>query len=421
VAVRLPIAVICGAVAGVLLALPVHLAGHNQTPQTPPRATFRATSNTIEVDLVVRDSRDLFVLGMTADDLELYEDGQKQQIQQCYLVRTDPATGLSSADGGEVKFDDLRSHRIFVLVFDERDLDTGSLLRVKAGAQAFLDQEFKSGDLGAVVVNGRIYQGKLTSSKAALQAAVRSVKPAFDSRESRLRSFREFPRIPGEAEAVRIAGGDRFLIQDLGEQACREDPATCTYEGGVQQVENKLQQKARSYLGQSRDATRYTLESLQLVTSALAPYPGRKTIVFLSDGFFIEESKSDLRLIAGMAARAGATIYTIDGRGLAGARPTPPDVTTRDRPTEGLLDRGEDGPTMLADGTGGLVVRHMDDVAKALGIVANDTSTYYVIGYQPVKAVMDGKFRKITVKAKNSSLTVRARKGYVASSLPPIK
>jgi len=63
----------------------------------------------------------------------------------------------------------------------------------------------------------------------------------------------------------------------------------------------------------------------------------------------------------------------------------------------------------------------MDDVGKALGIIANDTSTYYVIGYQPIKAVMDGKFRKITVKAKNSSLTVRARKGYVASSLPPIK
>jgi hypothetical protein len=44
-----------------------------------------------------------------------------------------------------------------------------------------------------------------------------------------------------------------------------------------------------------------------------------------------------------------------------------------------------------------------------------------VIGYQPINTVMDGKFRKITVKAKNPSLTVRARQGYVASSLPPIK
>ncbi|HEY7475504.1 MAG TPA: hypothetical protein VH679_10865, partial [Vicinamibacterales bacterium] len=58
---------------------------------------------------------------------------------------------------------------------------------------------------------------------------------------------------------------------------------------------------------------------------------------------------------------------------------------------------------------------------RALGLVARDTSTYYVMGYQPENTVMDGKLRKIEVKAKAGELRVRARKGYIASPLPPMQ
>jgi VWFA-related protein len=418
--IRLPAVALWGGLAALLAAPTARLSGQTtaapSAPQSPP--VFRASTNLVEVDFVVHDDRNHFVLGLTADDLDLFEDGKPQRIQQCYLVRTDETTGVSSAEDGAPDMADLRSHRVFVLLFDEGDLDTGALLRIKSGAEAFIAQQFTEGDVGAVVVNGRFYQGKLTTSRATLLAGVRAVKPAFDSRESRLRSFREFPRIPGEAEAVRIDGGDRFLIQQLGEEACRDDPATCNQEGGLQQVENKLQQKARNYIGQARDATRYTLEAVQMVASALSALPGRKTVVFFSDGFFIEESRGVLRQMAGIAARARATIYAIDGRGQAGSKPPGPDVLIRDRPLSGTLDTGDDGPALLADATGGFVVRNMDDVAKALGTIAHDTSTYYVLGYQPANSVMDGKFRTIVVKAKNPSLNIRARKGYVAAPLP---
>ena len=56
-------------------------------------------------------------------------------------------------------------------------------------------------------------------------------------------------------------------------------------------------------------------------------------------------------------------------------------------------------------------------MASNLGLPAG---TYYVLGYQPTNSIMDGKFRKIAVKAKEPGLTIRARKGYVASPLPPM-
>jgi hypothetical protein len=63
----------------------------------------------------------------------------------------------------------------------------------------------------------------------------------------------------------------------------------------------------------------------------------------------------------------------------------------------------------------------VDDISRAIGMVARDTSTYYVIGYQPENSTMDGKFRKIEVKARVDGLTIRARKGYAAVALPPLE
>jgi VWFA-related protein len=416
--VRAPAALLCGIVAAVLLAPAVPHAGRSQSPpaQTP---VFRTTTNSIEVDVMVRDDRGAFVHNLTARDLEIYEDGKLQVIEQCYLVGPG-AAGQAAPASASLAQSDSNFHRMFVLVFDEADLETSALVRIKQGAEDFIRANFKDDDYGGVVVNGRLYQNKLTRSRETLLAGIRAVAPAIDSRDTRLRPFREFPRIPGEAEAARLALGDRMLLLDLGTQACTDDPAECRAVGGLGQVENKLELKARVYIGQARDATRYTLASMQSVIDALAALPGRKTIVFFSDGFFAAESSTQLRQIAGMAARVGATIYGIDGRGLGGGPPQGPDVTVASKPISGGLDTSDNGPFVLANGTGGFVVRHATDIADALNVIALDTSTYYVIGYRPTNAAMDGKFRKISVKAKALGLHIRARTGYVATPLPPL-
>ena len=119
---------------------------------------------------------------------------------------------------------------------------------------------------------------------------------------------------------MRIADGSRELTGRLGADACREDPVECERTGGQGGVENAIQHKARLYVRQARMMTSNTLHNLQRVARGLARMPGRKTVVFMSEGFFVEESRSQLQIDRRQAARSGITIYSIDGRGLINSR-----------------------------------------------------------------------------------------------------
>ena len=410
----------CGAVALALvgLARPLTLQGQNPPAQSgSQQPTFRATTNLVEVDVIVLDGAGRFVPGLLAEDLTLFEDGKPQPIQQFYMVSHDPTRPPASGQAGAPSED--RARRIFVILFDEAHLGADSIQRVKVGADHFLREQFGPGDLGGVVVAGGMFRGRLTTSRTELIAGVQAVKPEPDNRQALLAPFREFPRIPSEVDAYRIEGGARELVDQLGVEACRTDAFLCQDSGGLQQVENLIEKKARLYVRQARVSTAKSLQSLESVVNSLSTIPGRKTIVLISEGFFVEESRSQLQMLAARAARGGTTIYSIDGRGQTGGSHPPSDVLAASMGRSTAFDTGDDGPTILTEGTGGVAVRNIDDISRAFGLVARDTSTYYVIGYQPSNATMDGKFRKIEVRANAAGLKVRARKGYVASPLPP--
>jgi VWFA-related protein len=412
-----------GAVAAACLAVaastssPAAQAGAQSQAPTPQQPTFRVATNLVEVDVVVLDKQGRFVPGLTAEDLEVFEDGKKMSVQQFYLV-TNAAIAASARD--EAPSPD-RGRRIFIFMFDEGHLSNESMARVKVGAERFLATQFGPGDVGGVYANGAMFKGRLTTSKTEILQGIRSVTPALDKRSDLLAAFREFPAIPSEADAVRIDYGDRRLLDEIAEKVCQKSPEECQREGGAQQVHSRIEDKAKDYVRLARVLTAQTVQKLNIVASNLGGVPGRKTIIMLSDGFFTDEVRADLQQIAAIAARGGATFYTIFGRGseTVGGRTT--DVTTTEPGSVSTHDTSEDGAEILSAGTGGFVLRNLNDVSRALGLVARDTSTYYVMGYQPDNTVMDGKLRKIEVKAKTDELRVRARKGYIASPLPPMQ
>ncbi|HYN10220.1 MAG TPA: VWA domain-containing protein [Vicinamibacterales bacterium] len=396
------------------------LHGQNQQPAAP-QATFRATTALVEVDVIAFDDKGRFVPGLTADDLALLEDGKPQTIQQFYMVTHDGTAAANPTVTANTAQAESRAHRVFVMLFDEEHLANDSLHRVKKGAEEFIRDQLRPGDIAGVFVNGEMYKGRLTSDKIELSLGVRAVKPAFDNRQALLAGFRQFPRIPGEIDAARIADGARELVDQLGIQACNDDPFLCQAAGGLQVVENQIERKARDYIRHARVLTARTVQNLQYVVGRLSRIPGRKTLVFLSEGFFVEESRAMLQTVAAQAARAGTAIYSIDGRGLIHGSSGIPDVLRPETARSTVFDTGEDGPTILTAGTGGFRVSNIDDISRAFGLIVRDTSTYYVIGYQPDNKVMDGKFRKIEVKTKVDGLNLRARKGYLAVALPPLE
>jgi VWFA-related protein len=402
--------------AGVCVAAAVVLLSSDLSSQQP---TFKSTTNLIEVDAVVHDHHGEFVRGLTAADMTVLEDGKPQKISQFFLVTHDAPGANPDTDAAAPDSVQYNAHRIFVLLFDEGHLANESLFRVKAGAEWFVSQAIGDGDAAGIFLNGGMFHGRLTTDRRELLAGVKTVKPAFDNRQGLLATFREWPRIPSEVDAMRVAEGDQQLLQSLAQQACMDEPANCVGADFMGQIENQIQMKSRLYIRQARVLTDQTMRNLEKVTINLTRLPGRKTVMFFSEGFFVEEVRSDLARIAAEAARGGTTIYAIDGRGLINGLGLNPDVVSRERPRSTAFDTGEDGPVILADGTGGFVVRNIDDISRAMGLVVRDTSTYYEIGYEPTNSKIDNKVRKLEVRVDRPDVTVRARKGYLPSTLPP--
>src|SRR5262245_37487022 len=394
--------------------------------QAPPldgargqQPTFKSTTELVEVDAVVLDGKGNFVPGLKADNITIYENGKPQKIQQFFMVTHDQGVAEGAIRSEYADQAEYGAHRVFVLLFDEAHLANESLMRVKTGAEAFVREMFSAGDAGGIFLNGGMYKGRLTVDKGELLSGIRAVQPAFENRQAILAPFRQWPRIDDEVQASKIADGAREVVERLGIKACQEDQAACVGEGGLGNVENLIQQKARLYVRQARMMTDRTMQSLERVANGLAKIPGRKTVVLMTEGFFVEDSRTQLEMLAAQAARSGITIYSIDGRGLINSMAANPDVTMMDRSRITSFDTGDDGPTILTEGTGGFMVRHIDDAKRAFGLIVRDTSTYYIIGYQPDNANMDGKVRKIEVKTNVPGAKVRARKAYAATKLPP--
>jgi VWFA-related protein len=382
--------------------------------------TFRSTTALVQVDAVILDAQGQFVHGLTADDVTLLEDGKPQKIEQFYTVTHDPAVRASLLGAEEAGRPGEAAHRLFILVFDEGHLAAESLMRIQKGAEAFVMEHISPGDAAGVFVNGELYGGRLTTDRGTLLAGVRAAKPAVENRQSLLAAFREFPRIPSENDALRISEGSHEVAERLAREACRAEAVLCEIEGFAEGVQRKIEQKARFYVRSARVLADRTVQIVSAISESVGQYPGRKTVVLLTEGFFVQDDRSTIERLAGRAARAGVTIYSIDGRGVR-SMTGDTDALSTGAARATTFDGGEEGPAILTSGTGGFVVRNIDDMTRGFSMIARDTSTYYVLGYSPANTSMNGKFRKIEVKTRIGGATVRARKGYLATPLPPQK
>ncbi len=259
---------------------------------------------------------------------------------------------------------------------------------------------------------------RLTSSREELLAALANAKPAKHV-ASQLADERSWPRMT-QVEAVRIrTDSDGLVLQEVRLRACQDDPDACRRIDPTAAI----QEKAARMTAQANEETNQTLRTLAALLNGLGRFEGRKTVLLLTEGFMAEESWPVVQQAVGMAASANAAIYTLDARGLdshgmadrlSGGDPGTLDAFGR---LLGQFDMAGDSVNSLAVDTGGFVVHDTNIFDQAVARIADDASHYYVLGYRPEKAP-DGKFRKIGVKVTRPGVSVRARKGYMATPPP---
>ena len=136
----------------------------------------------------------------------------------------------------------------------------------------------------------------------------------------------------------------------------------------------------------------------------LAHESGRKAMILISDG---DDTTSTHRLQDALFAahESDSVIYSISNV-LDG----------------GFLGRNGSGDprtlNKLSDETGGAVffIHRNGDFKAIFDQIANELRSQYSIAYKSTNMKKDGKYRAIKITTKDSSLTVRTRKGYYGPS-----
>ncbi|HEX6202174.1 MAG TPA: VWA domain-containing protein, partial [Thermoanaerobaculia bacterium] len=184
-----------------------------------------------------------------------------------------------------------------------------------------------------------------------------------------------------------------------------------------------------------------SIRSLKELVGSLGGLPGRKAILYVSEGVPMAAGEElfalvDVRhgrqasaqLMANryllrrdfreLVARANAnrvTFYALDAAG-GGAHHS---LSAEYGRSDGsyieiafLEDANRQEPLMaMAEGTGGRAILNTNNFAGGLEGVASDLDTYYSLGYAPPNPG-DGRYHDIEVRVKRRGLTARHRKGY---------
>jgi len=177
--------------------------------------------------------------------------------------------------------------------------------------------------------------------------------------------------------------------------------------------------EANHFFQGGRGVIESTNLALRQIASNVANIPGRKNLVWISDGFPVtmgfggtarnREDRPDFNLSLSITAKilgdADVAVYPVDARGLV-APAGGADVVTSNF----------DAMLAIADVTGGHAFYNTNDITGAIRSSVDDSRISYLLGYYPTNDRWNGTFRGITLKVSRPGVHLRYRTGYYADA-----
>ena len=137
---------------------------------------------------------------------------------------------------------------------------------------------------------------------------------------------------------------------------------------------------------------------------------GRKAIILISDG---EDTTSKVKFNEALvsALQSDTIIYAISNSVRGGLFP----YGRRGRPGFGNGDIGTLRKFSTETGGATFVLNNQNTFSKIFDQIAQELRSQYSLGYNSTNTARDGKFRQIKIVPRDSSFTIRARRGYYAA------
>lgn len=429
---RATLVLVLGGWAGLLAQPPAPTSTAPTPPATAPSPTpgtasltpqFRTGVDLVEIDVRVTDAQGAPIADLTAEDLELRENGVLQRIDG--LVRISlplPAGAAPQAAGDDVAANHGASEgRIYTIVLDDLHVDGRRTLEVRRIARAFVDRVVAPGDQAAVLhASGRTDATQpFTSNRARLYEAIdrfvgRKLRSATLERQE---VYNQFYR----------GNQGRPRPEDLRDTADQERAANAR--AALQTIASATTTLGR--IAGRRKAVLLVSEGLDYDISGLTSQPASPgsgmsmtpgaTMTGL-DGGVIGRALGQL---SALASRANVTFYTLDPRAgdvtddIASLQAPPDDPSLKLNAQAIVSERRDAHQTLqgIAAQTGGFAMLGPGD-AERMSRIARESSDYYLVRYYPDAPLVRGEFREVRVSVRRAGARVSARRGYFATPAP---
>ena len=422
-----------------IAALTVPVAQAQQVTPQRPGGTVSATITAVLVDVVVRDRRGQPVRDLEPSDFQVFEDGVQQAVGSFTRVfdgaapldstPTSPAAAPESSTSAVGSAPPSpRGPLVTAMVFDRLSPEARRLA-VQSAQRYIGSKQEASAYTGIFTIDLSLAAfAPFTRDVRALERALERVGKGASASFDRAELLKQ-----------KAAADDRAGTAAQGASGAQGPPQGA---GGPDAILAQMQsQMLEDFDLMERDQQGYaTTNGLMAIISTLRQLPGRKSLIFFSEGLALPPAVQ--RLFVGVidaANRANVSVYTMDAAGLraeseqakirdqvneaAGAGTGILNRPTGDRaPLTRVLEQNEDalrqdphtGLAELAQYTGGMFFENTNNLSEGFQRIETDLRNYYLIGYTSTNDTYDGRFRTIQVKVQRPGVTVASRKGYFA-------
>jgi VWFA-related protein len=432
-----------------------------QAPATPPEIpTFGVGTSAVTLDVVVRDKKGNAVRDLQASDFEVFEDGVKQRLESFQVfgraLERSAATAPKPAAPAPAPVapapprapvpepsPEARA-QLIAFVFDRLSADARNTAH--KAAMVYLERGHVEGDLVGVFAIDlalRTIQPFTTEAsliRVGLDRAASQANTAFGGDRERTRQLVDSVTAGQDSSA----GATSAAPSGPGAASAGAGIGAAAAAGALAQAVGQIQVgMLRTFEALERDQQGYaSTNGLMAVVSGLKNLPGRKTVVFFSEGLAIPPNvQAQFRSVIHSANRANVSVYAMDAGGLraeSGNAETRKEMmqaaqrrirqvqSGKDDSADGIMSRNlernedllrlnpESGLGQLANETGGFLIHDTNDAASAFRRIEEDMRFHYLLAYSPSNESFDGKFRTISVKVSRPGVQVQTRQGYFA-------
>lgn len=426
--------------------------------QPPPR--FRTDANYIRVDVYpTKDGKP--VEDLRLEDFELLENGVKQQLRAFEHVVVSPAGPQSmrveanSVRGGEQMAANPRT-RVFVVFLDIPHVAVEGSHAIKEPLIRLIDRILGPDDLIAVMTPemsaSQITFGRKTEVIADMLRdkwywGIRhSIQDLDDTEKGYDRCF---PPTDNEIGSGQVrAGVVRKMIARRRERMVLDSLRDLVrYLGSVREERKAILTVSNGWVLYRPDPSITQLRTMSAISGQKEPIPGNEPVgvdpfgklrvgaARAREGDPISQTACDkdrmylasidnddyFRWILDIANTNNASFYPIDPRGLAVFdSPIGPEVPPPIPVDMAMLKQRIEVLRTLAENTDGIAVVDSNDLDRGLRRIADDLSSYYLLGYYSTNTKLDGQYRRIEVRVRRPAVNVRARRGYRAATVEEV-